>query len=347
MRGLRTLVCVCGLAVGLALYGGGTHRALAEAPSSTAWWSVAGATAAQLPPPPDVQSGDLLVEGAGGGAASVPSAPAPPAPLPAPLPAPPAPPAPPPPPSPPPAPSPPAPVPAPPVYAGGAPPGALAVAALSFRVPEGAQVGSLTLGLGGLKPAAVSVVACPITGPFRPVENGPLSDVPPFDCSTSEMAKLSADGASIGFSHLAAMVRGGSLSIVLLPGAADRVVLTRPGPSVLAVVPAPPPPPDDLGPLPVPAPAPAAPPPATVTGPVIAPATTAPPAAPRRHRTPPRAAVSPAAPAPLQTAPRVILVATLAGIAAAALLLGRPAAAAGTRGFHRFARERTGPAPRV
>jgi hypothetical protein len=232
------------------------------------------------------------------------------------------------------------------VSAGGAPPGALAVAALSFPVPTGAQVGSLTLGLGGLKPASVSVIACPVTGPFRPVENGPLSDVPPFDCATSEVATLSADGASIGFSHLAAMVRGGSLSIVLLPGAADRVVLTRPGPSVLAVVPAPPPPPDDLGPPPALAPAPAAPPP-VVTEPVLFPDTAAPPAAPRRHRTPPRATVSPAPPAPMQTAPRVILVATLAGIAAAALLLGRPAAAAGTRGFHRFARERTGPAPRV
>jgi hypothetical protein len=72
-------------------------------------------------------------------------------------------------------------VPAPPVSAGGAPPGALAVAALRFPVPGGAQVGSLTLALGGLKPASVSVIACPVTGPFRPVENGPLSDVPPFD----------------------------------------------------------------------------------------------------------------------------------------------------------------------
>jgi hypothetical protein len=102
------------------------------------------------------------------------------------------------------------------VSAGGAPPGALAVAALSFPVADGARVGTLSLGLGGLKPATVSIIACPVTGPFRPVENGPLSDVPPFDCSTSEVATLSADGASIGFTHLAAMVRGGSLSIVLL-----------------------------------------------------------------------------------------------------------------------------------
>jgi hypothetical protein len=40
-------------------------------------------------------------------------------------------------------------------------------------------------------------------------------------------------------------------------------------------------------------------------------------------------------------------VATLAGIAAAAVLLGRPATVADPREFHRFARERTGPAPRV
>jgi hypothetical protein len=35
------------------------------------------------------------------------------------------------------------------------------------------------------------------------------------------------------------------------------------------------------------------------------------------------------------------------GIAAAAVLLGRTATVAGAGGFHRFARERTGPAPRV
>jgi hypothetical protein len=345
MRGLRTVLGVSALATGLALCGGGVHPAAAEAPSSTAWWSVTGAAGVQLPAPPDVAAGDLLVEGAGGGAASLPGAPAPPVPIPAPVPAPPAPPALPPPPAPPVVPSPPAPVPAPPVSAGGAPPGALAVAALSFPVADGAQVGTLSLGLGGLKPATVSIIACPVTGPFRPVENGPLSDVPPSDCSTSEVATLSADGASIGFTHLAAMVRGGSLSIVLLPGAADRVVLTRPGPSVLAVAPAPPLPPDDLGPPRALAPVPVAPP--AVTEPVLAPVTAAPASPPRRHRPPPRAAVAAAPAAPLPPVPRLLLVATLAGIAAAAVLLGRPATVAGALGFHRFARERTGPAPRV
>jgi hypothetical protein len=231
------------------------------------------------------------------------------------------------------------------VSAGGAPPGALAVAALSFPVADGVQVGTLSLGLGGLKPATVSIIACPVTGPFRPVENGPLSDVPPFDCSTSEVATLSADGASIAFTHLAAMVRGGSLSIVLLPGAADRVVLTRPGPSVLAVAPAPPLPPDDLGPPRALAPVPVAPP--AVTEPVLAPVTAAPASPPRRHRPRPPAVVAAAPAAPLPPVPRLLLVATLAGIAAAAVLLGRPATVAGARGFHRFARERTGPAPRV
>ncbi|HEV7467965.1 MAG TPA: hypothetical protein VGP96_16840, partial [Candidatus Dormibacteraeota bacterium] len=159
MRALRTLIAVAALATGLGVSAGGVHRAAAEAPGSTAWWSVAGVPGGQLPPPPDVQTGDLLVEGAAGGGASLPGVPAPPAPLP-------------PPPS---APSPPAP--APPVSAGGAPPGALAVAALSFPVAGGARVGTLTLGLGGVRPPSVSLIACPTTQPFHAVENGPLSDV--------------------------------------------------------------------------------------------------------------------------------------------------------------------------
>jgi hypothetical protein len=193
----------------------------------------------------------------------------------------------------------------------------------------------------------VGIIACPLTGSFTPVENGPLSDVPPFDCTTHDTATLATDGASVSFAHLGGLVRAGSLSIVLLPGAADRVVLSRPGPAVLAVVPAPAPPPDDLAPPTLPASA-AAPAPQAVTAPIIAPEPATPTLVPHHHRRAvPHTTVAAAPAAPLQTTPRVVLVATLAAIAGAAIVLRRPATAAGTRGFHRFARERTGPAPRV
>ncbi|HEV7467635.1 MAG TPA: hypothetical protein VGP96_15140 [Candidatus Dormibacteraeota bacterium] len=330
MRTLRTVIAVGALATGLGLSAGGVHRAVAEAPGSTAWWSVAGVPGGGLPPPPDVQTGDLLVEGAAGGGASLPSAPA----LPAPLPPPPTAPSPP-----------PAPALPPAVSTGGAPPGALAVAALSFPVAGGAQVGTLTLALGGVRPPSVSLIACPTTQPFHAVENGPLSDVPPFDCTVSDTAALTGDGAGIHFDHLEALVRGGGLSVVLLPGAADRVVLTRPGQAALAVVPAPPPPPDPPAPPAVPEPA-AAPAPVAAAEPVIAPVA-APPARPHRRGVPRAALPAPAVAAPPAPVPRVLLVATLAGLGVAALLLCRPAAAAGTHGLHRFARARTGPAPRV
>jgi hypothetical protein len=192
----------------------------------------------------------------------------------------------------------------------------------------------------------VGIIACPLTGSFTPVENGPLSDVPPFDCTTHDTATLATDGASVSFAHLGGLVRAGSLSIVLLPGAADRVVLSRPGPAVLAVVPAPAPPPDDLAPPTLPASA-AAPAPQAVTAPIIAPEPATPTLVPHHRRAVPHTTVAAAPAAPLQTTPRVVLVATLAAIAGAAIVLRRPATAAGTRGFHRFARERTGPAPRV
>jgi hypothetical protein len=221
------------------------------------------------------------------------------------------------------------------------------VAALSFPVAVGAQVGTLTLGLGGVKPPSVSLMACPTTQPFHPVENGPLSDVPPYDCTVSDTAMLTGDGAGIHFDHLAALARGGGLSVVLLPGTADRVVLTRPGPAALAVVPAPPQPPDE--PLSPPAPGPAAPPaaPVAAAAPVTAPDTGPPAARPHRRALPRTALPAPAAAAPAPPVPRLLLAMTLAGLGAAALLLGRPAATAGSRGLHRFARPRTGPAPRV
>lgn len=338
MRGTRTLLCVSTAAIALALCGGGVHRTAAEAPSTTAWWSVAGA-ANGAPVPPDVKPGDLLVEGVGGAPPAVPSAPAAPVPVPAPVPGAPA--------APVPAPPPPSGAPVPGLPTGGAPVGAFAVAALRFPVAEGAQVGTLTLGLDGLKPPAIGIVACPITAPFKPAENGPLSDVPPFDCTTSDTATLSKDGSTIGFAHLAPMVRGGSLSVLLLPGAADRVVLSRPTAAALAVIPAPPEPPGDLGPVPA-LPPPAAAPPPAASAPVLAPVTAAPPPAPRhhhlRHRT---LAVSPVVPQEPARAPRTVLLATLAAVAALAVILGRPTAAAGAQGFHRFSRIRSGPAPRV
>ncbi|HEX3604594.1 MAG TPA: hypothetical protein VH134_01640 [Candidatus Dormibacteraeota bacterium] len=346
MRGLRALIAVSASVCAVALAAGGVHRVVAVAPSATAWWSVAGVPGGTVPRPPDMGSGDLLVAGAGGANLTAPAPPAAPVPVPLPLPPAPAAPAPPPLPAPPPAPAPPPGTPPPPISTGGAPPGALAVAGLSFPVADSARAGTLTLRIGGLKPLVVNVIACPTTKTFKPVENGPLGDVPPYDCTTHDVAALTADGTAIHFDHLDPMVYGGTLSFVLLPGAADRLVLTRPGAGALVVVPGTQPP-LDLAPLaPVPAPATPAPAPVAAPAPVIAPVTVAPPVHPRRHH---RAAVLPstvAAPS-LPPGPRAVLIATLALVAAGALVLGRPTAPRATGGLHRFARARTGPAPRV
>jgi hypothetical protein len=119
----------------------------------------------------------------------------------------------------------------------GAPATSQAVAGLAFDLPDGATVGALTLTIDGTAPpAAPTIVACRPTQSFAAVENGAWSDVPPSDCSQTSSPKLSSDGTKLVFDDIAKFVHDGRLSITLLPGALDRVVIKKPDDSALAVM---------------------------------------------------------------------------------------------------------------
>jgi hypothetical protein len=118
----------------------------------------------------------------------------------------------------------------------GAPATSQAVAALSFDLPDGASVGALTLTIDGTAPpSAPTIAACKATKKFFAEENGAWTNVPPSDCSQTSSPKLSADGKSLVFDDIGKLVADGRLSIVLLPGAVDRVVIKKPDDSALTV----------------------------------------------------------------------------------------------------------------
>lgn len=167
--------------------------ARAQAPDVVAWWNAANVGNGSPPPPtpPDVASGDLLVQGSN-------AAPAPP-------------------------------------VAGvtGAPISSQAVAGLLFDLPDGAQVGNLTLAIDGTPPPSVTIVACKATQVFAAEDNGVWTDVPPSDCSATVPATV--DGTNLVFTDMSKLVTGSRLAIVLLPGSVDRVVLKKPADDALAV----------------------------------------------------------------------------------------------------------------
>jgi hypothetical protein len=119
----------------------------------------------------------------------------------------------------------------------GAPATSQAVAGLRFDLPDGASVGALTLTIDGTPPpSAPTIVACKATQSFAAVENGPWSSVPPSDCSQTSNPKLSSDGTKLVFDDISKLVSDGQLSITLLPGALDRVVIKKPDDSALTVM---------------------------------------------------------------------------------------------------------------
>lgn len=119
----------------------------------------------------------------------------------------------------------------------GAPATSQAVAGLSFDLPDGATVQSLTLTIDGTAPpSAPTIVACKATKTFFAEENGAWPDVPPSDCSQTSSPKLSSDGTKLVFDDIAKLVNGGRLAVTLLPGALDRVVIKKPDDSALTVL---------------------------------------------------------------------------------------------------------------
>ena len=254
-----------------------------------------------------------------------------------------------------------------------------AVAALRFTVPDGAEAGPLVLPLAaGSAARAELVVACPATKAWQPVLNGPWSAVPTWSCQRSAPAALSDDGLTLVVADIARLVaEDGTLSIVLVPGSSDRVVLQPPPLTALTVTPRP----ARAEPAPVVAPAPRASEPPPVAEPPPFPATVGPAPAPLA----PARFVVLALPAPPvvlaggtgtgagSNAPRLqaaggqgdgrtrallaaeaVLVLVFFGLLGTgplgrlALLTGQPVVdPARPRGIGRFTTSRTGPAPRL
>ena len=182
-------------------------RAVAIAPTVSAWWNAGNTGAAATPAPPDVAAADLYVAGAD--------------PLSA--------------------------VPAGTIPAGTVPVSgsqtAEAIIGLTFTFPATAQLDELALTLdpAATAPPAVSLMACRATSTFTAVLNGPYSAVPTYDADTCIAGALSTDKTAITFDGLGAFARSGSVSMVLVPGTADRDVFLPLTSSSLMVTEAPPP----------------------------------------------------------------------------------------------------------
>jgi len=191
---------------------GASTTAVADttAPAVTAWWNVQNQGIVAPPAPAGVNAGDLFVEGAGGDQKD-PATPLPPFPS-----------------------------------GVGTKGAADAISGLSLTIPSGAKVGLLTLHFDGSAPASPSVEACRATAPFGPQQNGPWSDVPPYDCTTTAVGKLAPDGKSILFADIGALVKDGRLTVVLVPQFYDREVWLKPGADAITFTP--PPPTFDLAP---------------------------------------------------------------------------------------------------
>src|SRR3954451_18269342 len=118
----------------------------------------------------------------------------------------------------------------------GAPATSQAVAGLRFDLPDGASVGALTVTIDGTPPPSTpTIVACKAAQSFAAVDNGPWTSVPPSDCSQTSSPKLSSDGKTLVFDDISKLVGDGQLSVILLPGAVDRVVIKKPDDSALSV----------------------------------------------------------------------------------------------------------------
>ena len=203
LRSVRVTGVLVAMAVSTAawMFSAPPETAAALAPTQTAWWNVGNqAGAPALPPPPDVDTSkhDMYVQGAGGT-----GTPAPPAPPPT----------------------------------GNAQGGAQALAAIHYEVPDGAAVHKLTLKFAGNKPPnPPSVVACPLVTPgFKSEDNGPVSDIPKYDCTISVPGTPSAAGDALEFPDVGKLVRGPDLLLMLVPSQLDRVVFAHPDASALQV----------------------------------------------------------------------------------------------------------------
>jgi hypothetical protein len=203
----------------------------------------------------------------------------------------------------------------------------------------------------------VTLTACQALRPFAPAYGGSWDDAPTYDCANAGTARLDPDGQVL-IDGVDKLRDGRELSVVLVPGPLDRVVVAAPDARTLVLsggsgsqVAAPPP----LSPA-APVSSSGAAPLAGGTGPGLAPAGALPeaaqPAVPSRAVAPAVAPPEPAAAAatlPDRPWPALLATLVLALLAFVPLVRARGGAvtpgAVGTRGVGRVRSERTGTVP--
>jgi hypothetical protein len=116
---------------------------------------------------------------------------------------------------------------------GAAPATTQAVSGVSFDLPNGALVNSMTLPIDGTAPPQISVVVCATKEPFTSTENGPWSEVPSYDGNACSPGKLK--GNAVEFADIGKLVLRDKLSVLILPGPLDRIVFKAPGNKTLDV----------------------------------------------------------------------------------------------------------------
>lgn len=110
----------------------------------------------------------------------------------------------------------------------------VAIAALRFRLPDGADAKQLRLRLAGTHPPAVTMTACRALESFTAAHGGPWDKAPAYDCTTSGTARLTSDGQVV-IDDVDGLRDGSTLAVVLVPGPLDRVVIAPPDARTLSV----------------------------------------------------------------------------------------------------------------
>jgi hypothetical protein len=118
--------------------------------------------------------------------------------------------------------------------------GALAYGAVLYKIPAGAELGSLTLTVApdSLTTPDSALELCALDHPALPNEQGgPEGDAPAYDCRTHVTAQPSSSGSSYRF-DAAALASGDELAVAILPTSpVDRVVLAEPDVNSLSLAP--------------------------------------------------------------------------------------------------------------
>ena len=105
------------------------------------------------------------------------------------------------------------------------PSGPVALAAISFSVPDGGTA-TIKLDTAGQPVMTQPPQACLLTSPFTPVEGGAWTDRPTYDCKAPVTGQ--AAGASVTFAPTS-LARGGRVAVAILAvGAGDRIAFAKP-----------------------------------------------------------------------------------------------------------------------